>query len=160
MGQKVERKGKNFGVRDERMKGKSEIGGGLYNEGGRAELDSYKEEYEASLENGRQVRRGDEIGLDDDYDDGIDVKDDREDEDEEHDDGVNDDGIGRKLGGDDDDEHRKDMKFNAKENGSSEISKNGSGSGSGSGSKRDKGSGTARNPKQKRRAKHHRAGEI
>ncbi|KAJ3671617.1 hypothetical protein LUZ60_007696 [Juncus effusus] len=42
--------------------------GKLYNEGGRKELDSYKEEYEASMDNN--------INPEDEYDDGIDAQDD------------------------------------------------------------------------------------
>lgn len=52
-------------------------GGGLYNEGGRKELDAYKREYEASEKNGGEIGSGH-----DDYDDGIDSEDEKEEEEE------------------------------------------------------------------------------
>lgn len=51
---------------------------GLYNEGGRKELDAYKREYEASENNGRRIDSGH-----DDYDDGIDSEDERDGPEEE-----------------------------------------------------------------------------
>ncbi|XP_039138558.1 uncharacterized protein LOC120275896 [Dioscorea cayenensis subsp. rotundata] len=73
-----------FDVKDEvRLKEKKEKepqvknGGGLYNEGGRAELDSYKKEYEKSLKDVGQTGT-DNASEEDDYDDGIDAEDDSE----------------------------------------------------------------------------------
>lgn len=50
-------------------------GGRLYNEGGRAELDTYKEEFEESLKNEGESGDG-EVSLEDEYDDGVDLQED------------------------------------------------------------------------------------
>lgn len=152
LGHKIEKIDKNLGVVSEKVREKSGTGsGGLYNEGGRKELDSYNEKYEASL-------AGEDVGLDDEYDDGIDVQDDHDDEEHEHDDGDGD-GGGRKLGNVDGEEHHDDVKVNVEENDSSEVAKNGNGSGSRN--KGDKGSGSKKSSKSKKKPRHHRSpGEI
>lgn len=156
LGHKIERKEKDLGMIDVRAREKSGSGSGLYNEGGRAELDSYKEEYEALLENGRQGSAETELE-NDDYDDGIDVQDDHVDE--EHDVGDNSHGAGRKLGDVDVKEHNESMKSIVKESGSSMVSK--SRNGGGSGHRDEKGSGSGKSSKSKRKMKHHRSsGEV
>ncbi|XP_020246304.1 uncharacterized protein LOC109824180, partial [Asparagus officinalis] len=150
LGHKIEKIDKNIGVVSEKVRGKSGSGsGGLYNEGGRKELDSYNEKYEASL-------AGEDVGLDDEYDDGIDVQDDHDDEEHEHEhDDADGDGGGRKLGNVDGEEHHEDMKVNVEENDSSEAAI--SGNGSGSRNKGDKGSGSKKSSKSKKKPRHHRS---
>ncbi|XP_020107162.1 uncharacterized protein LOC109723259 isoform X2 [Ananas comosus] len=69
---------------DKKGEGRGGNKGVLYNEGGRKELDSYKEEYETSLKNGVKLDKDDGVkevvDPDDEYDDGIDVQDDHDDD--------------------------------------------------------------------------------
>ncbi|KAA8538620.1 hypothetical protein F0562_028186 [Nyssa sinensis] len=85
---------------DESRKGLDHRGVGLYNEAGRDELKMYEAEYEASLKSGRQSRgehgdrnqlsnvdvgiRSEEVDADDEYDDGIDSHDARNEEYDDH----------------------------------------------------------------------------
>lgn len=157
LGQNIEKKDEISGAHEDRVREKSETEGGLYNEGGRAELDSYKERYEASLENGRHERRDEEIGTDDDYDDGIDVQDDVQDDHDDEEQG-NGDGIESKVGDGSGEETRKDEKLDVKKNSSSEVSKNGNGGQSGG--KDAKSSKTGKSSKSKSKPKRHKSGEI
>ncbi|XP_073013634.1 uncharacterized protein [Typha latifolia] len=91
--------------------------GGLYNEEGRKELDSYKEQYEASLKNGGQLEddgvKNDDP--DDEYDDGIDV-----DDDDAHD-------VDRKLGDGNDGGSEKDGFLDKRKKASNEFGGGGDG---------------------------------
>ncbi|WOL14215.1 hypothetical protein Cni_G22995 [Canna indica] len=98
-------------------KGSRKAKGGLYNEGGRAELDSYKEEYEATAKDDYDLKQDNGVGednFDDEYDDGIDAED-KHDEFHGHDEV-------RMLGeGDDGGETKKDALLGIHEEGSGET---------------------------------------
>lgn len=104
-------------------------GGGLYNEGGRAELETYKEEYENSLKMKNNVEE-------DEYDDdGIDAEDEVEEQE----------------GSKEEEENKKAAIFSVKEKVSSQVARN---AGS-SGSKGEKSLGSGKRTGSKRKPKHH-----
>lgn len=124
----------------------AKIDGELYNEGGREELDSYKEDYEASSTDEGKLKQGNEDNFDDEYDDGIDMQ---HYDDETHDaDGM------RRLDEDDGDESDKDVSIDIENNDSREIQ--GGSVGNLKSTKDHKLSGSTKKAGSKRKSKHHR----